>query len=178
MKYTLFFAVIAQLAIASPQITTSHWLGEIKITSPSGRKHGTAFSLMKRTLDPAVKVIVEEVLHVSAGEAKPYLTIYKVENDQKGFTVRDADGAFSGKGTLTGKPWQWTSWKTAGTMKDGTGSFRSNHHFAKGQIIVRKEFLDAKGKAKVIFSEELRHISPELYDLLHAKLSRAKSPLG
>lgn len=180
MPLYAFCFVLATLGFSSPTPTTSHWLGEIKVSSPLGREPGTSLSLVKRTLDPKANLIVEDILHVNQREAsKPYLMIYQMDKSLKSFSVRAADGAISGTGSFSGNLWHWDQWKVDATLKDGT-HFRSQHHNAKGRTLVKKEFLDPQGKVRLIYSEELKEISPELYDLLHSKLSRTqnKTPLG
>ena len=159
-------------------LQTSYFVGEIRILTPKGETQGLSLALTKRTMDPAKRVIVEEILHVPPqGEAISLTHISQVTEDH--FTIRDVGNRLRGEGTLHGTPWSWEKWETRGTF-DGKRRFSSKSHLASGVLLVKREIFEDTGKAAMVFSEEYRSIPQDLYDLLHAKLMRApaKTPLS
>jgi hypothetical protein len=71
---------------------------------------------MRRTVDPAARQIVEEVSHgdAAAHRVTQFHVVMDVAGDQ--FTMKEAAGAFTGTGALTGEPWRWTSWTSTSQL--------------------------------------------------------------
>jgi hypothetical protein len=72
-----------------------------------------ARTVMRRTVDPTARQIVEDVSHGDTGAHR--VTQFHVVMDVAGdrFTMKETGGAFTGTGTLTGEPWRWTAWTSA-----------------------------------------------------------------
>lgn len=75
-----------------------------------------ARTVMRRTVDPTARQIVEDVSHGDAGSHR--VTQFHVVMDVAGdrFTMKETGGAFTGTGTLTGEPWRWTSWTSTSQL--------------------------------------------------------------
>ena len=151
---------------------TSYYLGEVKMTSPTGQPYGSSISLVKRTLRPDENQIVEIVLSIDA--AKPpqeYTTLFTITGNR--FVVRDQEGTFEGRGELIGSMWEWTGWKYSvnmlGTMK---GKVEADDALSAAGIVVSKSYYSPDGALRVRFAEELKPISSEMYEILHAQLLR------
>jgi hypothetical protein len=76
-------------------------------------------TIARRTVDPAAKQITEDVSHDDAGAhgAKSFHVVMDVDGDH--FTLKETGGAFTGTGTLTGEPWQWTAWSSVSQVAGG-----------------------------------------------------------
>ena len=80
-----------------------------------------ARTVMRRTVDPTARQIVEDVSHGDADSHR--VTQFHVVMDVTGdrFTMKEVGGAFTGTGTLTGAAWRWTSW-TSRSRLAGAGA--------------------------------------------------------
>jgi hypothetical protein len=89
---------------APPATSTVCYAG---VTTGLGQRVRT---IMRRTVDPTARQIVEDVSHGDAGSHRvtQFHVVMDVAVDR--FTMKETGGAFTGTGTLTGEPWQWTSW--------------------------------------------------------------------
>lgn len=67
-------------------------------------------SVVRRTLDPANKQIVEDVVRGDAGDLKAFRVVMTVTGNT--FTMAEAGGQFSGTGKLIGPSWAWTQWES------------------------------------------------------------------
>ena len=92
--------------VAEPAATTECYGGQ---STGMGQR---AMTIVRRTVDPVAKQIVEDVSHDASGPhgAASYHVVMAVDGNH--FTLTEASGAFTGNGTLIGEPWQWTSWTT------------------------------------------------------------------
>lgn len=164
-------AVSAQTAPVQPEQVT-YYLGEVKMSSPTGQPYGSSVSLIKRTLTPAENKIVELVLSIDAKSApQEYTTVFMVKDSK--FTVKDEEKSFEGEGEFTGKPWNWTGWKYQVNMLGARkGTLKAEDILTGGGVTVKKAFYSPDGQLRVNFSEDLKPITKEMYDLLHASLQK------
>lgn len=172
---SLLFCLIATPALAS-QI--DYYIGELRTLSAKGDLQSLSVALAKRTLDPKLKVIIEEILHITAhGDTTHFTQVSQVNGDK--YAIQDSAKRMKGEGKLFGKAWEWDRWDAAGLV-DGKRRFTSRSHLAGGMLLVRKEFFDPAGKLSTVFSEEYRPISHDLYELLYTRLNQnpAKTPLS
>jgi hypothetical protein len=162
-------ANFAQTNSASPEQNT-YFLGEVKMDSASGQPYGSSISLVKRTLKPAENKIVELVLSLDSKQpAREYTTIFDVKGSK--FTVKDEEGTFTGEGELVGKAWQWEGWRySVNILGERKGTLKAEDTFTGGSLIVKKSFYSPDGQLRVLFTEDLKPISKEMYEMLHAKL--------
>jgi hypothetical protein len=100
---------------APPAASTACYAG---LTTGLGQR---ARTVMRRTVDPTARQIVEDVRHGDAASHR--VTQLRVVMDVAGdrFTMKETGGAFTGTGTLTGEPWRWTSW-TSTSQLAGAGA--------------------------------------------------------
>jgi len=156
------------LPAAQEQVT--YFLGEVKMSSPTGQPFGSSISLVKRTLKPAENKIVELVASIDPKEpTKEYTTIFDIKGSK--FTVKDEEGTFAGEGELIGKAWEWTGWKySVNLLGQRKGLLKAEDTLTTGNLTVKKSFCSPDGQVRVVFAEDLKPISREMYELLHAKL--------
>jgi hypothetical protein len=162
-------AVSAQTAPAPPEQVT-YFLGEVKVSSPTGQPFGSSVSLIKRTLTPAENKIVELVLSIDAkNPPAEYTTVFGVKDGK--FTIKDEEKTMEGEGEFTGKPWNWTGWKYQVNMLGARkGVLKGDDTLTDTGLMVKKSFYTPDGQLRVNFTEDLKPVSKEMYDVLHAKL--------
>lgn len=163
--------ISAQTIAVPPPEQVTYFLGEVKISSPTGQPYGSTVSLIKRTLTPAENKIVELVLSIEAkGAPLEFTTVFTVKDSK--FTVKDEEKTFEGEGELIGKPWNWTGWKyQVNILGPRNGVVKAEDILTETGLTVKKAFYNPDGQLRVNFSEDLKPISKEMYDLLHAKLA-------
>lgn len=166
----LLLLFVCVVSAAQPPEHVSYYLGEVKMTSPGGQPYGSSVSLVKRTMKPAENRIVELVLSVDGrGPAQEYNTVFTVNGSK--FELREAGGGFSGGGDLMGPAWGWTGWSYKVTMGGRMpGTVTAEDTFQGENLVAHKTFAGPDGKAQVLFIEELKPISGEMYELLHTRL--------
>lgn len=175
LKISIFFLLLAAANAAAQtnsvsQEQTAYFLGEVKMSSPSGQSYGSSVSLVKRTLKPAKNKIAELVLSIDPKQPpQEYATVFDVKGSK--FTVKDEQGTFSGEGELLGKAWEWTGWKySVNLIGQRKGTLKAEDTFSGEGLLVKKSFYSPDGRLQVVFSEDLKPISKEMYELLRAKI--------
>ena len=140
------------------------------MSSPTGQPLGYTVSLAKRILAPTENKITELVLSVdSRRPTQEYTTVFDVKGSK--FTMKEESGGFAGDGELTGKAWDWTGWKyTANMTGQGKGVLKGEDSLTAVGLTSKKTFFSLDGQARVVFAEEMKPISREMYELLRAKL--------
>lgn len=171
---TISITVAAQTAPApgpAPPEQVAYFLGEVKMSGPTGQPYGSSVSLVKRTVMPAENKIVEIVLSLDAkGMAQEYTTVLAVKDTK--FTLKDEEKTFEGEGEYTGKPWAWTGWKyQVNLIGERKGVLKAEDVLTETGIQVKKAYYSPDSQLRVNFSEDLKPISKEMYDLLHTKLA-------
>ena len=171
----LAFNSFAQSNTAS-QEKVMYFLGEVKLSSPTGQPFGYAVSLVKRTLAPTENKITELVLSVdSRRPTQEHTTVFDVKDSK--FTLKEESGGFAGEGELIGKAWEWTGWKyTVNLTGESKGVLKGEDLLTVSGVTSKKTFFSPDGQARVVFAEELKPISREMYELLHAKLLPKQNP--
>lgn len=149
---------------------TKYYLGEVKMSSPTGQPYGSSLSLVKRTVMPAENKIVEIVTSIDPnGAAQEFTTVIAVKNSN--FTVKDNEGTFDGTGAFIGTPWRWSRWKYSVNMiGERKGTLIAEDRIINGAIVVKKSFYSPDKQLRVMFAEDLRPVGKEVYEILHKKL--------
>jgi hypothetical protein len=73
-------------------------------------------TILRRTVDPKARQIVEDVSHGDAGSHRVTQLHVVMDVAADRFTMKETGGAFTGTGTLTGEPWRWTSWSSTSQL--------------------------------------------------------------
>lgn len=151
--------------------STTYYLGEVKMSSPTGQPYGTSLSLVKRTTSPADGRIIEVVMSLDSKQpAREYTTVFAVKGSA--FTLKDNEGTFEGSGQLTGPAWNWTGWTyTVNMLGERKGTLQGDDSLAGGRISVKKSMYSPDKQLRVVIAEDLSPISAEAYEILHSKLA-------
>jgi hypothetical protein len=174
LRITVLMLMLAAFVSAQKtpveQEQVMYLLGEVKMSSPQRQSYGSSISLVKRTLKPAENKIVEQVLSVDARQAaQEYTTVFVVKDGK--FTVKDDEKTFEGEGELTGKAWNWTGWKySVNLIGERKGKLTAEDVLTESGLTVKKSFYSPDGALRVVFAEDLKPVSKEMYEILRAKL--------
>ena len=165
----LLTALLAQTSLAG-QVQVAYFLGEVRMSSPSGQAIGNSLSLVKRTLNPDESRIIELVVSIDPGKpTKEFTTIFEVQGAR--FVMKDTEGTFTGEGGLIGKAWEWSGWnyevEFTGARK---GRLKGEDFLGPEGLTVKKSFATADGVVRMLFIEDLKPISKATYDILRAKV--------
>ena len=176
LKVLLFSLLLLMAPNISAQTSSdtqeqlTYFLGEVKMSSPAGQPYGSSISLVRRALKPAENKIVEQVLSLDPKQPpQEYTTVFDIKGSK--FTVKDEEGSFAGEGELMGKAWEWTGWKyNVSMLGQRKGSLKAEDTLNRDGLVVKKSFYTPDGQLRVLFSEDLKPISKEMYEILRAKL--------
>lgn len=148
--------------IGTQQTSIKFYYGEVKTTSPDGTiPYGPVkYSLVKRTIDPSNKMIIELV---KQGD-KVFNTVLSQTDSKQIFNVIDDNKSFSGIITFDGKEWEWNKWTYDIAMTDKSGKIIGNGELKQNLILTRKVFVAADGTEKVLITESLKEISEVEYN--------------
>jgi hypothetical protein len=103
------------------------------------------------------------------GPVLEFNTVFALKDNK--FTVKDDEKSFEGEGEFTGKLWNWTGWKYQVNMIGARkGVVKAEDVLAESGLTVKKAFYTPDGVLRVTFTEDLKFISKEMYDLLHSHL--------
>lgn len=137
------------------------------VSSGAGQRVQT---VARRTVDRANNQIVEDVARGDAGDVRAFHVVMAVTGNA--FTLREAAGAFTGSGTLTGPAWQWTSWVSTTTQLAGgsTVEVESREEVTKAGLIAHKD-IKKDGKVVASTTDELTAIDCAGWDAARAALA-------
>lgn len=163
------FAIILAIVTAPPEAKATYYLAESKVFAPDGRPVGNLVSLVKRESYPDKSRIVETVLTLSSNPRemnREHVAIWTV--DGQAFTLAEQGGAFTGRGELVGRPWEWTEWTT--TTKTPGGTIQARTRLTSRGLSASKEFLGPDGVPRLRYVEDLASIDGGTYELFREKL--------
>jgi hypothetical protein len=175
----LFGGLVAILCVSAmsaddkPTTQTDYFLGDSKMSTPSGQVLRTTLSLVKRVVNPAENRIEEHVMSIDEkSPASAFVVIFDVKGSK--FTMTEKSSAFTGEGELIGDAWKWKEWKSVSKLSEGAGVVTSNDKFTDHGMAAKKTFAGPDGQVRFHFDESLVRITPKAYEILYAKLAPAK----
>ncbi len=150
--------------VALPAATTICYAG---VATGMGQKSRT---IARRTVDPAAHQIIEDVTHdqAAAHGAKSFHVVMDVTGDH--FTMTETGGAFTGSGTLTGEPWQWTAWSSVSQIPN-TGIEVSSDDVASPSNLKNRKEIRQGGKVLATTEESLEAFDCAQWDAEKAALA-------
>ncbi len=162
-------------------LTVFYYKGSSKVALPGGRVVGGEKMVVRRTVSPGQSQI-EEYVVTSSGRSKKgyeeYRVIMKVTGNS--FVMKEAGGAFTGKGTLVGEPWKWTSWRSESVLPNKM-IVESKDALVEGKLLVHKTMKSPDGTVRVLMTETLVPIAESEFHRAKAEITKsgnvgAKSP--
>lgn len=129
-----------------------------------------ARTIVRRTVDPTARQIVEDVSHgeARAHSVKTFHVVIDVSGDR--FTMKEAGGAFTGTGTLTGEPWRWTSWTSISQLPGAGIEVESNDELTDTGIQAIKQ-IRRDGKVVGTTTEQLKAFDCASWDQALARIA-------
>ena len=167
-------SLLAQ-ACAAAEIEKSYFVGEVKLSSESGRPLGSQAILTSRTYDPGQNLIVERAVVVKAdGTVDDYPMNMTVKGDT--FTIDDPKKVVEGSGTLFGPAWHWTYFK--GTYKATNGALIDDEDFLAAPDVgtARKKISTPDGKVVMYMDMTLKATTRETFEILTNALLKRPAP--
>jgi hypothetical protein len=168
-------ALLAQMCSAA-EVEKSYFVGEVKLSSESGRPLGSQAILTSRTYDPGQNLIVDRAVVVKPdGTVDDYPMNLIVKGDT--FTIDDPKKIIEGSGTLFGPAWHWTYFK--GTYKATNGAIIDDEGFlaAPDVAAARKKISTPDGKVIMYMDMTLKATTRETLEILtSALLKKSSSP--
>ena len=137
LRLTLTAIVVASLLSAicrAETIEKFYYVGEMKLSSPTGRPMGSQAFLIEKTHDPGNNAIIERAVVVAAdGTVGDYIMDIKVSGSA--FSLSDRNRTAKGTGELFGPAWHWTYFKADYRSTNGARIMDENFMTAvPGQI--------------------------------------------
>lgn len=152
---------------ATNEAQVTYYYGLVTYYFPDGKTVlGSSHSLVKRTIDPSKKLILELVSQASLKDStnvENYETIFSQVDLGSSFTVEDTGKTFSGVIKFSGEDWKWTAWDYNLTLSDGE-KLTGNGRLDEQGISVRKYISRADGNLRLFIQELLQPITEEQYN--------------
>jgi hypothetical protein len=162
-------AVLAPHIGFGAEIEKRFYVGEAKLSEPSGKVYGSQVLLLEKTLDPGQSLFVEHAIVVKRdGAPQEFTMIHKVSGNT--FTLSDTKGTVKGAGTLFGPAWKWTYFKGSYEASNGVRIEDENFMADPNVLVARKKISAPDGKVIGFMDITLNAITPTTFDLLAAAL--------
>jgi hypothetical protein len=152
-----------------------YYVGEAKLSDPSGKVYGSQVIVLEKVLDPDNSVFVERAIVVKPdGKAEEFTMNHKVKGDT--FTLDDPKGMVKGSGTLFGPAWKWTYFR--GTFEATNGARIEDENFLADPsvLVARKKISAPDGKVIGFMDVTLKSVTPQTFTILSSGLLKKESP--
>ena len=139
-----------------------YYYGESKMYVPNehneiGRYIGSNKVLIKRTIDPQTKEVIEQVVTIYPKRPpQEFLVTFQLKDDDT-FDTTEQNKAFYGHGKLFGEKWKWKSWESESFLPDNS-KIVSKDSETEASLNVKKFYYAPDGKLKILFIEEFSKI--------------------
>jgi len=172
LRFTLTAIVVACLVsntCGAEPIEKFYYVGEIKLSSPTGRPMGSQAFLIEKTHDPDNNAIIERAVVVAAdGTVGDYIMDMKVSGTA--FSLSDRKGTAKGTGELFGPAWHWTYFKADYRSSNGVRITDENFMTDPSMITARKQVSAPDGKPIMYMEGSFKSITPQTFQLLSSAL--------
>jgi hypothetical protein len=169
----LILAILASISAPAPAPAADrqvwHYLGEVKITSATGRPMPSQVILLEKTHDPEKNLITERAITVkpdgSADEHTVTMTVH--DND---FTLVDGAHSVTGAGKLFGPAWAWTYFRATFKATNGVPIEDENFLADPSVGVARKKIIGPDGKVIMYMDVTLKAVTPTTFKILSTTL--------
>jgi hypothetical protein len=171
----IFFTMLLPGICFGAEVEKLYYLGESKLSDPSGKASGSQVILLEKVLDLDNSVFVERAIVVKPdGKAEEFTMNHKVKGNT--FTLDDPKGMVKGSGTLFGPAWKWTYFK--GTFEATNGARIEDENFMADPsvLVARKKISAPDGKVIGFMDITAKSITPQTFTILSASLLKKESP--
>ena len=171
----IFFTTLLPGISFGAEVEKLYYVGEAKLSDPSGKVYGAQVILLEKVLDPGNSLFVERAIVVKPdGKAEEFIMNHRVKGNS--FTLDDAKGTVKGSGTLFGPAWKWTYFK--GTFEATNGARIEDENFmADPSVLVARKRISAPNGMTIGFMDiTLKSITPQTFTILSSSLLKKESP--
>jgi hypothetical protein len=165
----IFLTILLPGTCFGAEVEKLYFVGEGKLSDPSGKVYGSQVILLEKVLDPDNSQFVERAIVVKPdGNAEEFTMNHKVSGNK--FTLADTKGTVTGSGTLFGPAWKWTYFK--GTFESTNGARIEDENFMADAtvLVARKRISSPDGKTIGFMDITLKAITPQTFEILAACL--------
>src|SRR5262249_2597448 len=169
------FAVLLPGICCGAEVQKLYYVGEAKLSDPSGKVYGSQVILLEKVLDPDNSVFVERAIVVKPdGKAEEFTMNHRVKGNT--FTLDDPKGTVKGSGTLFGPAWKWTYFK--GTFEATNGRRIEDENFlADPSVLVARKKISAPNGMTIGFMDiTAKSITPQTFTILSMSLLKKEPP--
>jgi hypothetical protein len=146
-----------------------YYVGESKLSDPSGKVYGSQVILLEKTLDRNNSVFIERAIVAKPdGSAEERTMYHKVTGNA--FALSDDRGQVKGSGTLFGPAWKWTYFQATYEATNGVRIDDENYMTDPNVLAARKKISGPDGKAIGFMDITLKAITPTTFEILTACL--------
>jgi hypothetical protein len=173
--FVVWAGILLAQTCAAAEVEKAYFVGEIKLSSESGRPLGSQAILASRTHDPERNLMTERAVIVKPdGTVDDYPMNMLVKGDT--FTIDDPKKVVEGSGTLFGPAWHWTYFKA--TYKAANGAVIDDENFMAAPDIgvARKKITTPDGKIVLYMDMTLKATTRETFEILTNALLKKPAP--
>jgi hypothetical protein len=171
----IFFTVLLPGICFGAEVEKLYYVGESKMSDPSGKPYTSQVILLEKTLDPDNSVFVERAIVVKPdGKAEQFTMNHKVKDNT--FTLDDPKGMVKGSGTLFGPAWKWTYFKGSFEATNGARIEDENFMADPSVLVARKKISGPDGKTIGFMDITAKSITPQTFTILSSSLLKKESP--
>ena len=171
----ILFTVLLPGICFGAEVEKMYYLGEFKLSDPSGKPYVSQVILLEKTLDPDHSVWVERAIVVKPdGKAEEFTMNHRVTGNT--FTLDDPKGMVKGSGTVFGPPWKWTYFKGSFEATNGVRIEDENFMADPSVLVARKKLTGPDGKVIGFMDGTAKSITPQVFTILSSSLLKKESP--
>ena len=174
MPVTILFTVLLPGICFGGEVEKLYYLGEFKLSDPSGKPYVSQVVLMEKTLDPDHSVWVERAIVVKPdGKAEEFTMNHRVTGNR--FTLDDPKGMVKGSGTVFGPPWKWTYFKGSFEATNGVRIEDANFMADPSVLVAREKLTGPDGKVIGFMDGTAKSITQQTFTILSSSLLKKES---
>jgi hypothetical protein len=167
--------ILTVVVLAFPSISSAaqprsfYYLGEVKLSSATGKSLGSQVILFEKIHDPDESTMIERAVVVKPdGKAEEHTMRLTVKGNS--FTLTDDARTIEGTGTLSGPAWKWTYFKATYKSRNGVQIEDENFMADDSVITARKKVTGPDGKVIMFMDMSLKAVTPKTFEILKAGL--------
>ena len=162
---------------SAAEVEKWYYVGEAKLSSPSGQSRGSQAFLLEKIHDPDQNTIVERAVVVKPDQSvEEHKMTMKVAGDS--FTISDTRNTVHGTGTLFGPAWHWTYFKATYDATNGARIEDENYMTDPGVLVARKKISAPNGTVVMYMDITLKVVTVPTFTILSESLLKKVAATG
>lgn len=164
-RHLVLLSLLISFRVSAAEIEKLYYIGEAKLSSPSGQPRGSQAFLLEKIHDPEHGAIVERAIVVKPDNGvEEHTMTMKVTGDA--FTISDARNTVHGSGTLFGPAWRWTYFKATYESTNGAKIEDENYMADPGVLVARKKISAPNGTVVMYMDITLKAVTGPTFSIL------------